>query len=60
VEFGNQNDHVNVIEEYGYRIHEIFLVVELTFIFILERSSDLEEFDWIVILSFHESLHSGS
>jgi hypothetical protein len=45
VEFGNQKFHFRVVVEYGSRIHEIFLVVELTFILILERSSDLEELD---------------
>jgi hypothetical protein len=33
------------MEEYGSRIHEIFLVVALTFILIFERSSDLDELD---------------
>jgi hypothetical protein len=45
VEFGNPKLHFRVIDEYGSRIHEIFLFVAFTFILILERSSDLGEFD---------------
>ena len=45
VEFGNQKFHFRVVVEYGSRIHVSFLLVALTFILILERSSDLDEFD---------------
>jgi hypothetical protein len=60
VEFGNPKLHFSVIEEYGSRVPEIFFVVALTFILILERSKALDELDLMVMVSFHESLHSGS
>jgi hypothetical protein len=60
VEFGNPKFHFRVIEEYGSRIHVSFLFVVLIFILIFDKSSMFEEADFIVIVSFHESLHSGS
>jgi hypothetical protein len=39
VEFGNPKLHFKVVDEYGSRIHEIFLFVALTFILILDKSS---------------------
>jgi hypothetical protein len=59
VEFGNPKLHFNVMELFGSRIHVSFLLVAFTFILILDKSKVFEDFDSMVIDSFHESLHSG-